>query len=65
MDTIPRVVVYLEDQIDDILRDCCSAESKSILSIDTTFNVVSFYSVLKARRDIQRAVLGKDRKSVV
>ena len=39
----PRVVFYLEDQIDDILRDCCSPESKSILSIDTTFNVGNFY----------------------
>ena len=39
----PRVVFYHEDQIDDILRDCCSPESKSILSIDTTFNVGNFY----------------------
>ena len=39
----PRVVFYLQDQIDDILRDCCSPKSKSILSIDTTFNVGNFY----------------------
>jgi len=38
----PRVGFYLEDQIDDILRDCCSPESKSILSINTTFNVGNF-----------------------
>ena len=39
----PRVVFYLDDQIDDILRDCYSTESKSILSIGTTFNVGNFY----------------------
>lgn len=33
-----RVLFYLEDQMDDILGDCCSAESKSISSIDASFN---------------------------
>ena len=39
----PRVVICLEDQIKDIVKDCCSPGSTSILSIDTTFNVGNFY----------------------
>ena len=30
----PRVVFCIDEQIDDIVRDCCSADSTSILSID-------------------------------
>ena len=69
-----RVVFCIDEQIDDIVRDCCSADSTSILSIDTTFNIgysphmkcswreaITLYKecVLQTRRDIQRAVLGK------
>ena len=39
----PRVVICLEDQIKDIVKDCCSPGSISILSIDTTFNVGYVY----------------------
>ena len=38
----PRVVFCIDEQIDDIVRDCCSADSTSILSIDTTFNIGNF-----------------------
>ena len=39
----PRVVFCIDEQIDDIVRDCCSADSTTILSIDTTFNIGNFY----------------------
>ena len=39
----PRVVYFLDEQVDDIQRECCRPESTSILSIDTTFNVGNFY----------------------
>ena len=39
----PRVVFYIDEQIDDIVQDCCSSDSTSILYIDTTFNIRNFY----------------------
>ena len=39
----PRVVLYLDEQVDDILQECCPPDSASILSTDTTFNVGNFY----------------------
>lgn len=32
-----------KDQIKDIVKDCCSSGSTSVLSLDTTFNVGKFY----------------------
>ena len=39
----PRVVFCIDEQIDDVVQDCCSSDSTSILSIDTTFNIGNFY----------------------
>ena len=39
----PRVVVCTDQQIVEIVQECCSVNSTSILSIDTTFNVGNFY----------------------
>ena len=39
----PRVVYFVDEQVDDILRECCCPNSRCILSIDTTFNVGNFY----------------------
>ena len=39
----PRVVVCTDQQIKDIVQECCSVNSTRILSIDTTFNVGNFY----------------------
>lgn len=39
----PRVVFSTDDQIKDIIKECCNHNTTSILSIDTTFNVGEFY----------------------
>ena len=39
----PRVVYFIDEQVDDIIRECCCPNSRAILSIDTTFNVGNFY----------------------
>lgn len=39
----PRVVFCTDEQIDDVMQDCCSIDSTSILSIDTTFSIGNFY----------------------
>lgn len=39
----PRVVYFIDEQVDDIIRECCHPNSRCILSIDTTFNVGNFY----------------------
>ncbi|XP_022780689.1 uncharacterized protein LOC111321932 [Stylophora pistillata] len=40
---LPRVVYFMDEQLDDNLQECCRPKSMSILSIDTTFNVGDFY----------------------
>ena len=39
----PRVVFCTDEQLDEIVKECCSAKSQSILAIDTTYNVGDFY----------------------
>ncbi|KAK3704120.1 hypothetical protein QZH41_006809 [Actinostola sp. cb2023] len=39
----PRVVYCTEEQINEIISECCGDASQSILSIDTTYNVGEFY----------------------
>jgi len=39
----PRVVYFIDEQVDDIIRECCHPNSRCILSIDTTFNIGNFY----------------------
>ena len=39
----PRVVFCSDEQLEEIIEECCSSDSKSTLSIDTTFNVGNFY----------------------
>jgi len=39
----PRVEYFIDEQVDDIIRECCRPNSSRILSIDTTFNVGNFY----------------------
>ena len=39
----PRVVYFIDEQVEDIIRECCRPNSGCILSIDTTFNVGNFY----------------------
>ena len=42
-----RVVYLVDENVDDILRECCCPDSRSILSIDTTFDVSNFYVTTK------------------
>ena len=53
-----RVVLYLDEQVDDILRECCPPDSASILSIDTTFNVGNFY-VTSTKYQIKKVLNSK------
>ena len=39
----PRVVFATDQQLAEIVEECCAPGSRSILSIDTTFNVGDFY----------------------
>ncbi|KAJ7375266.1 hypothetical protein OS493_002013 [Desmophyllum pertusum] len=39
----PRVVFCTDEQLHEIVKECCSAKSQSILAIDTTYNVGDFY----------------------
>lgn len=39
----PRVVFCTDEQLEEIIEECCSIDSKSILSIDTSYNVGNFY----------------------
>lgn len=39
----PRVVFCSDEQLEEIIEECCSIDSKSILSIATTYNVGNFY----------------------
>ena len=39
----PRVDFCSYEQLEEIIEECCSIDSKSILSIDTTYNVGNFY----------------------
>ena len=39
----PRVIFSTDDQVKDIIEECCNLNTTSILSIDTTFNVGDFY----------------------
>lgn len=39
----PRVVFCTDEQLTEIVEECCSVDSKSILAIDTTYNMGDFY----------------------
>lgn len=39
----PRVVYFLDEQVDEIVRECYRPDTRSILSIDTTFNLGNVY----------------------
>ena len=39
----PRVVFCTDEQLNDIIEECCNIDSQSILSIDTTYNIRDFY----------------------
>ena len=39
----PSVVFCTDEQLEKIIEECCTIDSKSILSIDTTYNVGNFY----------------------
>ena len=39
----PRVVFCTDEQLHEIVKECCSTKSQSILAIDTTYNVGDFY----------------------
>ena len=39
----PRVVFCTDEQVIEIVEECCSIGSKSVLSIDTTCNVDEYY----------------------
>ena len=39
----PRVVFCTDEQLMEIVEECCSVGSKSVLSIDTTYNVGDYY----------------------
>lgn len=39
----PKVVFCSDEQLEEIIEECFSINSKSILSIDTTYNVGNFY----------------------
>ena len=39
----PRVVFCTDEQLMEIVEECCSVDSKSVLAIDTTYNVGDFY----------------------
>lgn len=39
----PRVVFCTDEQLTKIVEECCSVDSKSILAIDTTYNMGDFY----------------------
>jgi len=39
----PRVVYFNDEQVEDIVRECCRPHSTSMLSIDTTFKFGNFY----------------------
>ena len=39
----PRVVFCTDEQLTEIVEECCSMDSKSVLAIDTTNNVGDFY----------------------
>ena len=55
----PRVVFCINKQIDDIMRDCCSADSTSILSIDTTFNNFYLTSTTYQSSKVVNRITGK------
>ena len=38
----PKVLYFIDEQLEDIIRECCRPNFGSILSIDTTFNVGDF-----------------------
>ena len=40
----PRVVFCTDEQLMQIVEECCSLDSKSVLAIDTTYNVGDFYA---------------------
>ena len=39
----PRVFFASDDQLPEVIQECCSAKSQSILAIDNTYNVGDFY----------------------
>ena len=40
----PRVVFCTNEQLEEIVEECCSLGSKSVLSIDKTYNIGDFYT---------------------
>ena len=58
----PRVVYFDDQQMDDIARECCWPDSAGILSVDTTFNVDTFY-VTSTTYQSSKIVSKKTKKS--
>ncbi|KAJ7386858.1 hypothetical protein OS493_006891 [Desmophyllum pertusum] len=52
----PRVVYFVDEQVDGILQECCCPDSMSILSIDTTFNIGNFYVTTTIEVNLPTAV---------
>ena len=60
----PRVVFCTNEQLEEIVEECCSLKSKSVLSIDTTYNIGDFYMTSTTYQS-SRLVHSRTRKPAV
>ena len=59
-----RVVFCSDEQLEEIIEECCSIDLKSILSIDTTYNVGNFYITSTAYQS-SKFVYSRTRKPAI